>query len=249
MVFEEEQELAKEARRAEEDEDLDSDEEEDVAEDEEVTEDAEDDKELAEYDWDAEEQEERVDPFEDDGTEIALGEEEPEDTARDLIYESSKEYVKKADAYKDMLFSGWTFVIFGIAGFIYLTLCKTDVIPIDYNIAVFVCLIIMFSLFLIGGIVSIIKAGKVKHEIPLEEKKTKEIKEWLEENLTKEILDNWQDGKVSQEENDLLIMAHIRSSLMKQYPEEDVSYLEMLSEEYFTEKLQTEAEEEQEEEE
>jgi hypothetical protein len=98
----------------------------------------------------------------------------------------------------------------------------------------------MFSLFLIGGIVSVVKAGKVKWEIPLEEKKTKDIKEWLEANLTDEILEKWTDEKVSQAENDLLLMAHIRSSLIKQYPDEDIAYLEMLSEEYFTEKIQTE---------
>jgi hypothetical protein len=244
MVFEEEKELAKESKRQEaaqqEVEESEPEEEQDLEEDQAQPDGS---VELEEYDWDAEEQEqEPVDPFEDDGQEISLGEEEPEDTARDLIYESSKEYVKKEDAYKDMLFSGWTFVIFGIAGYVYLALCKADVIPIEYNIAVFVCITIMFTLFLIGGIVSIVKAGAVKREIPLEKKKTKEIKEWLETSLTDEILDKWRDSKVSQAENDLLLMAHIRSSLMKQYPDEDAAYLEMLSEEYFTENIQTEDE-------
>ena len=46
------------------------------------------------------------------------------------------------------------------------------------------------------------------------------------------------EPEVSEEENDLVVMAHIRASLVSQYPKEDVSYLEMLSEEYFEEKLQ-----------
>jgi hypothetical protein len=244
MVYEEEMELAKEARLKESLEGEASEEEADEEEALETDEDSLESGELepAEYDWDAEEQDENavIDPFEDDEEELSLGEEEPEDTARDLIYEPAKEYVKKEDAYKDMLFSGWTFILFGILGGIYLVLCKTDIIPIDYNIVVFVFIVIMFSLFLIGGIVSVVKAGKVKWEIPLEEKKTKDIKEWLEANLTDEILEKWTDEKVSQAENDLLLMAHIRSSLIKQYPDEDIAYLEMLSEEYFTEKIQTE---------
>lgn len=200
-------------------------------------------EELAEYDWDAEESEENQadrNPFEDD-SEISLGSEDSADEVpQDLLYESSKEYVKKEDAYKDMVFSGWTFLFFGIAGYIYLILCKTDVIPIQYNIVVFVGIAIMFGLFVVGGIVSLVKSTAIKPLIALEEKKTKEIKEWLEGNLTETTIAGWKDDKVSEAENDLVIMAHIRASLISQYPEEDPAYLEMLSEEYFTEKIQEE---------
>lgn len=201
-------------------------------------------QEIAEYDWDAEEQEEGQEdiedrnPFDEDG-DISLGSEESADEVpQDLLYESSGEYVKKEEAYKDMVFSGWTFLFFGIVGYIYLILCKADVIPISYNIVVFVGIAILFGLFVAGGIVSLVKSTKIKPLIALEEKKTKEIKEWLAENLTEATVAKWRDDKVSEEENDLVVMAHIRASLVSQYPKEDVSYLEMLSEEYFEEKLQ-----------
>lgn len=195
--------------------------------------------ELQEYDWDAEEQEEKkpaVDPFADDAEEMELGSgEESDDTPKELLYEPAKEYVKKEDAYKDMLFSGWTFILFGVAGFVYLILCQVDIIPIKYNIAVLVGIALMFALFLIGGIVSLVKSAKLKPQIPLEQEKTRKIKKWLKENLTEEIIEKWTDSRVSEAENDLLLMAHIRASLIKQYPEEDVAYLEMISEEYYTE--------------
>ena len=162
-----------------------------------------------------------------------------DDTARDILYESAKEYVKKEDAYKDMLFSGLTFIIFGIIGEAYLLLCKLDVIPINYNIVVLSGLAIMFLLFLIGGVVSVVKSARIKTEIPVEQEKTRRIKEWMAENLTQEIVQKWENPEVSQAENDLVIMAHIRSDLMKQYPEEDAAYLEMIAEEYFTEHIQT----------
>ena len=98
----------------------------------------------------------------------------------------------------------------------------------------------MFLLFLVGGIVSVVKSSRIKLEIPIEQEKTRKIQEWLAENLTLERVKKWENPEVSQAENDLVIMAHIRSNLMKQYPEEDAAYLEMIAEEYFTEHIQTE---------
>ena len=48
---------------------------------------------------------------------------------------------------------------------------------------------------------------------------------------------------MSQAENDLVVMAHIRSNLVKQYPEEDPAYLDMISEQYFTDHIQPDEEE------
>lgn len=210
---------------------------------EEVQEDIEEPEDMAEaeeYDWDAEEDAVPAhNPFEEDEEDVDLGEEEEEDdTARDILYESAKEYVKKEDAYKDMLFSGLTFILFGIIGEAYLLLCKLNVIPIKYNIVVLSGLALMFLLFLIGGIVSVVKSSRIKLEIPIEQEKTRKIQEWLAENLTLEIVKKWENPEVSQAENDLVIMAHIRSNLMKQYPEEDAAYMEMICEEYFTEHIQ-----------
>lgn len=210
---------------------------------EEVQEDIEEPEDMAEaeeYDWDAEEDAVPAhNPFEEDEEDVDLGEEEEEDdTARDILYESAKEYVKKEDAYKDMLFSGLTFILFGIIGEAYLLLCKLNVIPIKYNIVVLSGLALMFLLFLIGGIVSVVKSSRIKLEIPIEQEKTRKIQKWLAENLTLEIVKKWENPEVSQAENDLVIMAHIRSNLMKQYPEEDAAYMEMICEEYFTEHIQ-----------
>ena len=183
-----------------------------------------------------------------DNEELKLGEDDDEeDTARDLLYESTKEYVTKEDAYKDMLFSGLTFIIFGIIGEAYLLLCKLDIIPIKYNVVVLWGLALMFLLFLIGGIVSVVKSARIKTEIPIEKEKTEKILAWMSENLTKEIAEKWTNPEVSQAENDLVVMAHIRSNLVKQYPEEDPAYLDMISEQYFTDHIQPDEEETEEE--
>lgn len=194
-------------------------------------------EEPQEYDWDAEEEEVTADSLFDEGIE-GLGSEEDEDgTPKVLLYTPAKEYVKKEDEYKDLKFSGITFIIFGILGLTYLVLCKMDVIPIDYNMLIFIAIAAMFTVFLILGITSMVKSSKVKEQIPVEEETTRNIKAWLKENITDEMIEGWKDADSSEEENDLLIMAHIRAALIKKYAEADVAYLEMLSEDFFTENI------------
>ncbi len=166
---------------------------------------------------------------------ILGGTEEVNNVPEGILYENSKEYVKKEDAYKDTLFSGWAFLVFGAAGLLYLAACETGVLSIRYNRVTFFCFLLVFALFIAVGILSLIKSARIRPLISLEKEKTERIREWMEQDLTEEVVAGWKDDKVSQAENDLLLMAHIRAALIRQYPEEEASYLEMLSEEYYDE--------------
>jgi len=166
---------------------------------------------------------------------ILFADEIEEDTV-DLLYTSNKkEYTKYADKYRDMKLSGITFIIFGFAGAVYLILSKTEVIPIQYNVVVFWIIAALFAGFMISGVVSIVKSSKIKDLIPQEEERTKEIKEWLDQNLTDAMVESWSDSNVSEGENDLVVTAHIRTMLLKEFKEESTEYLEMITEEYFEE--------------
>lgn len=184
----------------------------------------------------------------DDFSDIKEKEEEPlfsdeVENTEELLHTSSKnEYVKKADKYRDMKFSGITFIIFGILGGLYLGLCQLEIIPIQYNLFVFCVIAVLFAAFFISGIVSVVKSQKIKRMIPEEEEKTQLIKAWLDENLTKEMVENWSDNNVSDGENDLLIAAHIRTMLIREYPEESDAYMEMIADEYYEEHLFDKAE-------
>ena len=170
---------------------------------------------------------------EDDLHNNVITDDEIEEDTADILYTPSKAYVKKEDEYKDVKFSGITFIIFGILGIAYLTLCKLDIIAIDYNIFVFCVIAALFVGFIVMGVVSVVKSKKIKLQIPEEEILTEELNKWLEENITKESVEKWIDDSVSDEENDLIVMAHIRSILIKKYPDLNVSFIEMLTEEFF----------------
>ena len=170
---------------------------------------------------------------EDDLHDNVITDDEIEEDTADILYTPSKAYVKKEDEYKDVKFSGITFIIFGILGIAYLTLCKLDIIAIDYNIFVFCVIAALFVGFIVMGVVSVFKSKKIKLQIPEEEILTDELNKWLEENITKERVEKWIDDSVSDEENDLIVMAHIRSILIKKYPDLNVSFIEMLTEEFF----------------
>lgn len=170
---------------------------------------------------------------EDDLHNNVITDDEIEEDTADILYTPSKAYVKKEDEYKDVKFSGITFIIFGILGIAYLTLCKLDIIAIDYNIFVFCVIAALFVGFIVMGVVSVVKSKKIKLQIPEEEILTEELNKWLGENITKESVEKWIDDSVSDEENDLIVMAHIRSILIKKYPDLNVSFIEMLTEEFF----------------
>lgn len=149
----------------------------------------------------------------------------------------TKTYTKKADEYKDTKFSGITFIIFGLIGIAYIILCKLEIIPLRYSNIIFICLLCMFSAFVIGGIVSVIKSRKIKGQILEEESLTSQLKLWIGKNITDEMIESWKDKNVSDEENELIIMSNLRKKLVNDYPQLDISYLEMVADEYFNEHL------------
>ncbi len=159
------------------------------------------------------------------------------ETPEGILNNSSKTYTKKADEYKDTRTSGITFIIFGLIGIAYLVLCKLEILPLTYNEIVFVLLLCMFAFFIAGGFASVIKSGKIKGQISEEEELTKKIKLWLDENITSEIIGSWKDANVPDEENELIVISKIGAMLSGYYTELDTSYLEMVADEYFNEKI------------
>lgn len=171
---------------------------------------------------------------EEDTEREVLFDEEVEEETMDLLYTTeSKEFVRRSEKYKDVKFSGYTFIFFGILGGIYLVLTRLKVIPLSYDILILCLLAVLFAGFLVAGIVSLVKARKIKKEIPEEEERIDAINQWLEENVTLEKMEEWKSNSATEMENDLLLTAKLRNETAKMFPEEDLGMIEKLVDEYY----------------
>lgn len=201
-----------------------ADEEETVADTEEM-----DDDEPADYDWDAEKSAAEKD--EDIQSEEMADQEE----TGVLQGAGNTTYVKKADEYKDLVGTGYTFVILSVLGLIYLALCQLKVIPISYNVLALIVLTAMFVIFIIIGISSFVKAKGIKAMIGSEEEESKNILSWLREHAAADRLEAMKGEEESEEEYYLNLTEQLKGELKEEYPEAEDSYLEMLIEEYYSE--------------
>ena len=209
------------------------------ADEESVSAQSEEDNENREYDWDDEEDEADQTPYKEteeefEEAEQLVSEEDIDENPEDLLYASEGNYETKEDAYKDTKYSGITFIVFGILGAVYLALCKLDIIPIKYNTFVFIVICALFAGFVLLGIVNCAKASKMKLLIPQEQEKTEKITQWLSENITDAFIEKWTDDSVTEMENDLAITSHIRQSLLHEFPNEEVAFLEYLADKYYS---------------
>ena len=193
---------------------------------------AEDKSEISEMQDAEETQEARADSGDDQEVDLLVSD-TLEDDPEELIYSGSEEFVSQADRYKDYMYSGITFVVFAVLGAVFMTLCKLEISPLHYGNVAFGIVIAMLVVFLLIGITSLVRARSVRKLISGEEAKTLRLKRWMQQNITKEMIADWKEADISEEENDLTVMAHIRAMLLKEFAGEDRNYLDMLAEWFF----------------
>lgn len=169
----------------------------------------------------------------DAGKESLFDEKVEEETVELLYHREGKEFVKKSEKYKDVKFSGYTLILFGILGGVYLALTQLKVIPLSYDMMILCILGALFAGFLVAGVVSLVKAGKIKKEIPAEEEEMEAVNQWMEEEITEEKLAGWRDESVSDMENDLLVTAKFHRYVAEQFPEKDEGMIEKLVDEFY----------------
>lgn len=185
--------------------------------------------EPADYDWDAEKS--AAEKYED----MQNAEMEEQEEADELQEEKNTVYVKKEDEYKDLISTGYTFVILSVLGLVYLALCQLKVIPISYNILALIVLTAMFVIFIIIGISSFVKAGSIKELIASEKEESESILSWLREHAGADRLEAMKDEEESEEEYYLNLTEQLKGELREVYTQAEDSYLEMLIEEYYSE--------------
>ncbi len=163
-----------------------------------------------------------------------LEDEEANAMFSDLRTESSSVYVKKKDKYSDLKFSGVSFIIFGILGFALLAANMMDYIHLFNKFSTLV-MGVVFAVFIIIGIISLIKAGRLKNLVSEEERTTDEVLDWIEKNIT----DEWIATLVreDQTEEDNYFSAHEKmcSRVSEAFPYFSKTYLDQLMDDRYEE--------------
>ncbi|MGN1084846.1 MAG: hypothetical protein ACI4QX_07570 [Lachnospiraceae bacterium] len=152
---------------------------------------------------------------------------------------NEKNYVSSVSRYNDYRSSGFTFTIFGVLGIAFALLNMFGVIPLFGSLYSSAVILLMFAAFLAMGIFSFVKSGKLKSEAAGEEKLTAEVKKWLEENVTEDMLRAYdekcnEDGAKSTELLYLNRLDRLCETLLQTFPDLNASFAEQLIEDFYS---------------
>lgn len=106
---------------------------------------------------------------------------------------NAQPFVKSSEKYEDLKSSGYTLIITSAAGFIFMVLKALDLIPLYFQgfseYMFYIVMGAMFTAFMVTGILSLRKAGKIKGQIETEETTSYHIIEFITENYDSEKID------------------------------------------------------------
>lgn len=98
-------------------------------------------------------------------------------------------YENKSDKAENFKTSAYTLILVGSIGVVVLVLSALKVITFQFGILAYIVMGILFSIFLVMGILSFGSYKKISKEAVSENNLTKEIKAWCIENLTADKID------------------------------------------------------------
>lgn len=144
-------------------------------------------------------------------------------------------YIRKKDRYEDLGSSAVIFIGFGFMGDVLALLSMLGILSFPFASSLYsqIVMLILFTIFLIVGIVSWKKAKSIKAEIDDEENITVKITAWMMEHITKETLDSIHDDSVSEEINVLNALNYIKEVTLEQFPDIEPDYIELLAEDHY----------------
>lgn len=164
-----------------------------------------------------------------------IQDEEANKLLSNLRTESSTVYVNKKDTYSDFKFSGISFIVFALIGYLFALLNAFKVLTL-FNTYSVIVLTVVFTIFLIIGISSIRKANSIKNLVSEEENVLEEVESYIKEHFTDEYFDTLpSDPSLSDEENYLFITDRLKEELSEAFPLFSRGYIDQLVDERYGE--------------
>lgn len=111
----------------------------------------------------------------------------------------NKKYVSVASRYEDYRSSGITFTVLGVLGLLFALLNFLEIISLfGSGFSCFV-LFVLFGIFLALGLYSFAKAEKLKAGAEAEKQTVAEAKEWMKENISKDMIEMLNSDETDEE--------------------------------------------------
>lgn len=150
--------------------------------------------------------------------------------------EPVQEYKTAKEKKSELKSSGIMLLCFGIAGITFMILVILGVVPMNFvgfnAIIAYSVMAIFFGALLISGIMSLVSAKRMGSENEEEDKLMKEVGDWCEENLTKDIIVSKIPGDDSDEQLYFERFDYMKEALSNKFPGVGEEFVE-----YYTEKL------------
>ena len=159
-----------------------------------------------------------------------IQDEEANKLLSDLRTEASTVYVNKKDTYSDFKFSGISFIVFAVLGYLFALLNGLGVLTIFNTI--------VFTIFMIIGISSIHKANTIKTLVSEEENVLEDVENYIAEHFTDDYFASLpSDESLSDEENFLMITDRLKVELTEAFPLFSRGYIDQLVDDRYGEYL------------
>lgn len=150
--------------------------------------------------------------------------------------EPAKEFKTAKEKKSELKSSGIMLLCFGVAGLTFMVLVILGVVPMHFAgfnaVIAYSVMGIFFGALFVSGIMSLVSAKRMGKENDEEAKLMKEVDEWCEENLTREVIIEKIPGEDSDEQLYFERFDYIKAALHKQFSGLDEEFLE-----YYTETL------------
>jgi hypothetical protein len=159
-------------------------------------------------------------------------EEEPSDEVSGYHGNESSVYVMKADQYKDLASTVGMFLIFGIAGVVFVILNVAKIFTFLNGLLPNLVMGALFLAFIIIGYITNKSAKKVRSEIDTENLLTRDINLWLKENVNKDVLASIHNDNISEEANYICSVDYIKELLIQKFGHQNLAYLDRLIDEF-----------------
>lgn len=169
-----------------------------------------------------------------------FSENELEETATDDSSEKSNLYESSAEKYSDNLSSAITFLVCGVIGLVVLLLDDFNVIHLFNSTGAFFILTNLvlgglFIVFIIIGLKSLSYSKTIKSQIAKENEMNQQIKEWLQQNITKEMIEASYNHEIPEEMKYFSRSEYLKKVIQKEFSDIEEGIIESVSDSYIEE--------------